>query len=645
MSEPRKLNTGDAQRTVYHADGSAPRNIQADAAASQQSYEEARRQARAAAAAGGRRPRSVNRVRPSDGAQYPAARPVNTGRPRNPGPAPPAQAAPRTVHRAGQAASPSAQQPARAVRRAAAPQPLPDDQPAQQAPLTTAQRQALALQRQAAARQSAVAPRARVQRLDLSQAQSEREAYDFDSDAAPAQARAPRPASGAAAPAAAARSGGKAPHSGGSGSSGGKPPKGPGKGKNGKGAGPYSGKGRKKGKAKWWKVLLGPLLALVLIFGVTIALILNAIRPQIGSATLSELINTPKEFADKEFNVLVVGIDRSSEGGGSADGVNDGMTDMILYVHFNNETGEVKMLQFPRNILVTDDASVSGNYQINAVAKTQGSNGNNNMNALSTLLYDQFGLSVDGYVSIRLEALVEMVDTFGGLQVYVPQTIDYRNVDGGGDSVLYEGWQTLDGAATEFFLRARKTYGDSDITRLNTQRYFYAALFARLRSMTVWDIARMIPVFTTYMETDLKVSDIVSVAVSMLNVDSSKIMMAQVPVYMGQLYYNGNDIDVVDREGTAELLNTYFRENTGPVDASALNVRDDLVDISGRTPTEVNVQFMGTLNEEVVDAQQNNNLDGTKTTDVYQTPAPEPSPDPAAEGAEDGADAEADDAA
>ena len=342
------------------------------------------------------------------------------------------------------------------------------------------------------------------------------------------------------------------------------------KGKNGKGAGPYSGKGRKKGKAKWWKVLLGTLLALVLIFGVTIALILNAIRPQIGSATLSELINTPKEFADKEFNVLVVGIDRSSEGGGSADGVNDGMTDMILYVHFNNETGEVKMLQFPRNILVTDDASVSGNYQINAVAKTQGSNGSNNMNALSTLLYDQFGLSVDGYVSIRLEALVEMVDTFGGLQVYVPQTIDYRNVDGGGDSVLYEGWQTLDGAATEFFLRARKTYGDSDITRLNTQRYFYAALFARLRSMTVWDIARMIPVFTTYMETDLKVSDIVSVAVSMLNVDSSKIMMAQVPVYMGQLYYNGNDIDVVDREGTAELLNTYFRENTGPVDASAL---------------------------------------------------------------------------
>ena len=78
-----------------------PRNIQADAAASQQSYEEARRQARAAAAAGGRRTRSFNRVRPSDVAQYQAERQVNTGRTLNTGAAQPAQAAPRTVHRAG----------------------------------------------------------------------------------------------------------------------------------------------------------------------------------------------------------------------------------------------------------------------------------------------------------------------------------------------------------------------------------------------------------------------------------------------------------------------------------------------------------------------------------------------------------------
>lgn len=58
MSEPRKLNTGEAQRTVYHAGQSAPRSLHtAGAATGQQQYEEARRAAREAAAQGGRRTR------------------------------------------------------------------------------------------------------------------------------------------------------------------------------------------------------------------------------------------------------------------------------------------------------------------------------------------------------------------------------------------------------------------------------------------------------------------------------------------------------------------------------------------------------------------------------------------------------------
>ena len=92
---------------------------------------------------------------------------------------------------------------------------------------------------------------------------------------------------------------------------------------------------------------------------------------------ISQLINTPKEFQGKELNILVTGVDRSSTddlsaGAANDSNVNDGMTDMILYVHFNNETGELKMLQIPRDTMVTTDPSVSGNYRINGVAKTQG---------------------------------------------------------------------------------------------------------------------------------------------------------------------------------------------------------------------------------------------------------------------------------
>ena len=167
----------------------------------------------------------------------------------------------------------------------------------------------------------------------------------------------------------------------------------------------------------------------------------------------------------------MVGIDRSTETGQETDSqVDDGMTDMILYLHFNNETGQVKMLQIPRNIFVTTDASFSGNYQINAIAKTQGSNGGNNISALADEIYNIFGLHVDGYLSVRLEALTQIIDTFGGIRVYVPQDMDY------GGSHLSQGYQTMDGAAAEFFLRTRHIYADSDLGRLRMQRYFYACL-------------------------------------------------------------------------------------------------------------------------------------------------------------------------
>src|SRR5699024_1374831 len=292
-------------------------------------------------------------------------------------------------------------------------------------PLTMAQRQALALQRQAAARQNAAAGRARVQHLDLSKTQGERQAYDFDGDdgfkeKSPA---APAAAARAAASGGAGRGGASSPArsgKGGSGSAGGQPPKGPGKGKAGKGGDGGGKKGKKgKKKAKWWKILLATLLVLVVIFGGTFALIMHAIRPEIGSATLSELLNTPKGLDGEQLNILVLGIDRSSEGGEMHAGTvsdsqtNDGNTDMIMYVQLDFVNDEVRMLQIPRNIIVTEDSSVSGNYQINNVAKTQGSDNNNNYSALAQLIHDQLGLYIDGYVAIRLEALVQLVDLLG----------------------------------------------------------------------------------------------------------------------------------------------------------------------------------------------------------------------------------------
>ena len=406
---------------------------------------------------------------------------------------------------------------------------------------------------------------------------------------------------------------------------GGKPPRKPGSSPQGSGKGK---KPKKKKKGSWWKTLLIVVLVLAIIFGGAFAIITNALKPNggISGTTISSIVNTPKEYQGKELNLLVVGIDRSTEdGSASSDGVNDGMTDMIMWLHFDNENKSVSMLQIPRNIMVTTDRSVSGNYQINAVAKTQGNSGYNNIDALAQLLYDQFKLECDGYISIRLEALSELIDILGGIDVNVPEAIDYRNVKGGGNSYLPAGYQRLTGAQAEFFLRARKTYNTSDLKRLEVQRYFYSALFARLRSMTVVDIARMLPFMLTYVETDLSVSELVSVAVSMLKIHSDKICLARVPVYMGDTLKwplnveKPNSVVVVAKQETADVLNQYFRAADRQVDASELNVCQAL-DTSGMAPQDAAVKVMNDLNKEVVDAQQNNNhiSEGDTGTDVYE---------------------------
>ena len=384
-----------------------------------------------------------------------------------------------------------------------------------------------------------------------------------------------------------------------------------------KGGSGKGGNGKKKKKIRWWQILLITLLVIALIFGGAFALIMGSIAPAGGSIKLNQLINTPKEFQGKELNFLMVGIDRSSQKEGddlNDAGVDDGNTDMILYVHFNNETGEMKMLQIPRDTMVTTDRSVSGNYRINNIAKTQAADSNSmNMAALCEQISNMYQLPIDGYMTIRLEMLVQLVDTFGGIELYVPQEMDYKG------SHLDQGYQTLNGDACEFLLRTRHVYNNGDIGRLNMQRQFYSALFRRLKSIgNIWDVAKLTPAVLNYMETNLSASDLISFAISMLKIDSSKIMICQMPVISGP-QYNGQSLLYPARQADADLLNQYFRENTGPVDASQLNLCDNVIDLSGYTATDPNIQQMGGLMAAADDAQKdpNQNLDGSnQVTDI-----------------------------
>ena len=621
MSEPRKLYTGSASGGL-----------------DQEQYEAARRRAQQLAEQNARRRTVQQPMRTAQGrhiSQRPAAQPA---------PEPVQEPIQEPVQQPAPQAAPQPEAPRELTYaqrqamayRAAAERKYGDTLQFQvQRPRRTVNRPADAEQQarqaanrlygQPADRQPAAAPRTQVRQMDLNGVQGSKPMYNYDAAAGGIQmeeaAAQPRRAKHADAPQPAAHKPRTA--AGGNGGSR-KPPrdeddvphKAKGRKSGKKGSSGKGGNGKKKKKIRWWQILLITLLVIALIFGGAFALIMGAITPEGGNIKLNQLINTPKEFQGKEFNVLVTGVDRSSTGSlaaGSANdsNVNDGMTDMILYVHFNNETGEMKMLQIPRDTMVTTDTSVSGNYRINGVAKTQGSDNNNNMAALCELVANQYQIHIDGFITIRLEMLTELVDLFGGVEIYVPREMDYQG------SHLNQGYQTLKGDACEFLLRARHIYPDGDIGRLNMQRQFYAALFRKLKSIgNIWDVAKLTPAVLNYMETNLSASELVSFAISMLKIDSSKIMICQMPVISGPKY-NEQSLLYPARQADADLLNQYFRENTGPVDASALNLCDNVIDLSGYAATDPNIQWMGSLMSEADQAQKDENLDGSnQVTDV-----------------------------
>ena len=364
----------------------------------------------------------------------------------------------------------------------------------------------------------------------------------------------------------------------------------------------------------------------VVVYGVSMLnKVEDSLRPDDSTPTIQEEVKTAEEYKGDVVNILVCGIDYEEGRNYSDASSNDGMTDMILYCQFDIKNGALRMLQIPRNSLVaTQNRKITlsngktyaaSNYQINSVALSNGGS----IAALADVIYDQYRLPVDYYVSVDMQALVEMVDNFGGIEVYIPHDMSFAG------SVLKQGYRNLDGASAEFFVRCRhgEGYANSDIDRLNMQRYFYAGLFKRVRSMGVTDVIAQLPlIFNNYIHTDMDLTTIAKMLVSFTRIDSGNIMLAQTPVFMGvpnvgkTSSFDGYSCVVPDAGSIAELLNTYFRNYTGPVSAEEMNLVTNNWP-HGTASTSANVQFVGQLDKESDDAILSGDTDvaGATTTD------------------------------
>lgn len=315
---------------------------------------------------------------------------------------------------------------------------------------------------------------------------------------------------------------------------------------------------------------------------------------------------TPKEFQADSVNILIVGIDYE-EGRYSGDGL--GMTDMIMVANFLPREGKLNLFQIPRDAYVGTEYSSDG--KINA-ALMSGKDKENPINNLISVISDQYKLPIDYYITLDMDGLKAIIDTFGGIRVYVPKAMTY---DG---SHLDAGWQWLNGDQVEFFVRNRKGPGmeRADLDRLENQRYFYSALFRRFMNLAPADIVKLMPVFEHYCNTDIGMKSLINLAYSALNLNKDGIIMFKAPgatdadewssglgfpaltttdntFYVVDIYGRGTE----EEPGVAALMNMYMRTYGEQVSADQLAIPPVHIP-SSVTLYSPSVQNMGAVQED-----------------------------------------------
>jgi LCP family protein required for cell wall assembly len=115
------------------------------------------------------------------------------------------------------------------------------------------------------------------------------------------------------------------------------------------------------------------------------------------------------------------------------------------------------------------------------------------------------GMRIDAWVLADMQGFLELVDAFGGVDVYVPKRVPAAgNVPGGKHPVrdFRVGWHRMDGTDALSYARSRKA--DSDYQRMTRQRCVLASLVAQTDPTTLaWRWPQIASVLTRSLRTNL----------------------------------------------------------------------------------------------------------------------------------------------
>jgi LCP family protein required for cell wall assembly len=283
----------------------------------------------------------------------------------------------------------------------------------------------------------------------------------------------------------------------------------------------------------------------------------SAVAPQSGRQPFSLADLWRKGFRyqiTRPVNVLVLGLDLPLNLPQGKDGsdVFAGRSDTMLLVHVDPQADAASVLSIPRDTRV--DIPNVGVEKINYANVVGGSK-------LAAQVVSQTlnGVTVDRYVRVSTGAFRELVDLMGGIDVYVPERMQYVDNTQKLKIDLQQGQQHLNGEQAEQFARFRHdNYGD--IGRVQRQQQVIRALRERISDPAmITKLPQAVELFKKYIDTNLSMEEMLALADFGLNLKKENFQMVMLPGRFSTPAESAASYWIMDAAAKDQVLQEHFK--------------------------------------------------------------------------------------
>lgn len=286
-------------------------------------------------------------------------------------------------------------------------------------------------------------------------------------------------------------------------------------------------KKEKKPISKKRKIIVGIALFIVaLLLGVVIWFIVwgNDLLSKIGNGEgniftfFTESYEPLKTDANGRTNILAFGTSGYDMEGTEGDGTHDGaqLTDSIMVISLDQETGDAAMLSLPRDLKASPTCTATG--KINEVYWCNNMNGDNEKAGAEALVAEVsniLNIDIQYYAHLNWGSLVSIVDALGGITVTVDEDIyDYYVFDAG---------QTynLNGEAALWLARIRHGTAHGDFTRSASQQKILIGIKDRVleKELSIPDLINLASTLGDNLRTNFSVDEMKTAAHILTDLD------------------------------------------------------------------------------------------------------------------------------